>query len=179
MRYKTNQSQRGQADTATHRLAQGLGVFSILFGLFELICGRWLGRSLGLRGKEHIVRLCGGREILTGFAILASKDSTPWIWGRVAGDVLDVGTLAYGYSREPDDVTGITTALAAVAGATAADLYCAAKLTTASTIPLPPVKDYSDRSGFPKPRYEATANETQPVGVSSSVVGSDANGSPY
>ena len=42
MRYKTNLSQRRQADTATHRLAQDLGVFSIVLGLIELICGRWL-----------------------------------------------------------------------------------------------------------------------------------------
>src|SRR5690349_7963215 len=104
MRYKTNLSQRGQADTATYRLAQGLGIFSILLGMTELICGRWLSRSLGLDGKGGVVRLYGGREILTGVAILASKDPTPWIWGRVAGDALDIGTLAYGYTRDTDDV---------------------------------------------------------------------------
>jgi len=152
MRYKTNLSQRGQADTGTYRFAQGLGVFSIVLGLIELIFGRWLGRSLGLDGKEHIVRFYGGREILTGIAILASKDPTPWVWGRVAGDALDIGTLAYGYKRDPDDVRGITTALVAVAGATAADVYCAAKLSGQSKVPLPPVKDYSHRSGFPNGR---------------------------
>ena len=152
MRYKTNLSQRGQADTATYRFAQGLGVFSIVLGLIELIFGRWLGRSLGLDGKEHIVRFYGGREILTGIAILASKDPTPWVWGRVAGDALGIGTLAYGYKRDPDDVRGITTALVAVAGATAADVYCAAKLSGQSKVPLPPVKDYSHRSGFPNGR---------------------------
>ena len=152
MRYKTNLSQRGQADTGMYRFAQGLGIFSIVLGLIELISGRWLGRSLGLDGKEHIVRFYGGREILTGIAILASKDPTPWVWGRVAGDALDIGTLAYGYTRDPDDVPGITTALVAVAGATAADIYCAAKLSGESKVPLPPVKDYSDRSGFPNSR---------------------------
>jgi hypothetical protein len=152
MRYKTNLSQRGQADTATYRLAQGLGVFSIVLGLFELICGRWLGRLLGFEDKEHIVRLYGGREILTGVAILASKDPTPWVWGRVAGDALDIGTLGYGYTRDPDNVGSKITALAAVAGATAADVYCAAKLTGESKSPLPPLKDYSNRSGFPNGR---------------------------
>jgi hypothetical protein len=85
MRYKTNQSQRGQADTTTYRVAQGLGVFSIVLGVFELICGRWLGRSLGLDGKEHIVRLYGGREILTGIAILVSKDPTPCVGTSCGG----------------------------------------------------------------------------------------------
>jgi len=88
-------------------------------------------------------------------AILASKDSTPWVWGRVAGDALGIGTLAYGYKRDPDDVPGITTALVAVAGATAADVYCAAKLSGESKVPLPPLKGYSDRSGFPNGRPQA------------------------
>lgn len=158
MRYKTNQSQRGQADMTTYRLAQGLGVFSIVLGIFELICGRWLSRSLGLDRHKHALHVYGGREILTGVAILLSKDPTPWVWGRVAGDALDIGTLAYGYAREPEDVGGIATALIAVAGATAADVYCAAKLSGQSKVALPPVKDYSDRSGFPNGRPNATAD---------------------
>ena len=168
MRYKTDLSQRRQADTATHRLAQGLGVFSIVLGLIELICGRWLGHSLGLDGKEHVVRLYGGREILTRIAILVSKDPTPWVWGRVAGDALDIGTLAFGYTRDPDDVAGITTALVAVAGATAADVYCASKRNAESKVPLPLVKDYSDRSGFPNGRPPAetvVVSDTVVVGV--------------
>jgi hypothetical protein len=168
MRYKTNLSQRGQADTATYRFAQGLGIFSIVLGLIELVWGRRLGRSLGLDGKEHVVRLYGGREILTGIAILAAKDPTPWVWGRVAGDAVDIGTLAYGYNRDPDDVPGITTALVAVAGATAADVYCAAKLSGESKVPLPPLKDYSDRSGFPNGRPQAetvVVSEAMVVGV--------------
>ena len=155
MRYKTNPSQRGQVDTATYRLAQGLGVFGIVLGIFELICGGWLGRLLGFEGREHIVRLYGGREILTGVAILLSKDPTPWVWGRVAGDALDIGTLGYGYTRDPDNVGAMSAALVAVAGATAADVYCAAKLSGESKRPLPPVKDYSNRSGFPNGRPQA------------------------
>jgi hypothetical protein len=167
MRYKTNKLQRGQLDTTTYRFAQGLGVFSIVLGLFELICGRWLARSLGLDGKEHIVRLYGGREILTGVAILASKDPTPWVWGRVAGDALDIGTVAYGYTRDGDDVTSIVPALVAVAGATAADVCCAAKLSSESKVPLAPVKDYSDRSGFPNGRPQPmTTMVTEAVFVS-------------
>ena len=77
MRYKTDNSQRGQADTATFRLAQGLGIFSILLGVSELIWGKRLGRSLGLDRKEGIVRAYGAREILTGIPILVSKDPTP------------------------------------------------------------------------------------------------------
>src|SRR3954462_12518568 len=107
MRYKTNDDQRGQPDYGGNMLARGLGVFSILLGLLELIWGGALGRSLGLDGQEWIVRVYGARELLTGVLILASKDPTPWIWLRVAGDALDIATLAYGYTRDPGDSTGI------------------------------------------------------------------------
>jgi hypothetical protein len=70
--------------------------------------------------------------------------------------------------RDPDDVTGIIPALVAVAGVTAADVYCAAKLSGESKVPLPPVKDYSDRSGFPKGRPQAATailSEAVVVGI--------------
>ena len=104
------------------------------------------------------MRLYGGRQILTGIPILVSEDPTPWIWGRVAGDALDLGTLACGYTREPSDATGIIAALLAVAGATAADVYCAATLSRESKVPLPPVRDYSDRSGLRQPGVVHEAN---------------------
>src|SRR5437868_15463413 len=113
MRYKTNESQRGQADTAMYRLAQGLGIFGIMLGIIEVIWGGPLGRWLGLDGQEWIVRVYGGREILNGILILASKDPTPWGWLRVFGDALDVGTLAWGYTRDPGAATGIIFALSA------------------------------------------------------------------
>src|SRR4051812_10328460 len=149
MRYKTNESQRGQADTATYRLAQGLGVFSIVLGMIELIWGGPLGRSLGLDGYEWIVRVYGAREMLNGILILASKDPTPWIWLRIIGDALDAGTLIWGYMRHPEDATGIIIAFIAVTPVVIADIFCAIKLTRESKQPLAPAKDYSDRSGFP------------------------------
>lgn len=150
MRYKTNESQRGQADTAMYGLAQGLGIFSIVLGIIELIWGGSLGRSLGLDGQEWIVRAYGGREILNGILILASKDPTPWVWLRVAGDAVDIGTLVYGYTRDPGDMTGIVIAFVAVAGVTIADIYCASKLSKDSKVPLAPPDNYADRSGLPR-----------------------------
>ena len=160
MRYKTNESQRGQADTATHRLAQGLGVFSIALGVMELIWGRRLGGALGLDGEEEVVRIYGAREIMTGVPILLSKDPLPWIWLRVAGDALDAGTLIRGYTRRPQDAPGIIAAFLAVTPVVVADIYCAIKLSRESKKPLPPAKDYSDRSGFPardRTKPEATS----------------------
>jgi hypothetical protein len=148
MRYKTNESQRGQADTAMHRLAQALGVFSIMLGIIELIWGGPLGRGLGLAGQEWIVRVYGAREFLNGVLILASKDPTPWIWLRVIGDALDAGTLVYGYTRDPSKLVNIIIAFVAVTPVVIADIYCAVKLSRDSREPLSPPQDYSDRSGI-------------------------------
>src|SRR3954467_7772981 len=84
----------GNGDPTGLKIAQGLGWFSIALGALELFAPRDLTRSLGMRGNEPLVQLYGLREIATGIGILMSKDPTPFIWGRVLGDALDIGTLA-------------------------------------------------------------------------------------
>jgi hypothetical protein len=148
MRYKTNESQRGQADSATFRLAQFLGVFSIMLGVGELIWGGTIAEHVGLGGFEWLVRVYGAREIANGLLILFSKDPTPWIWLRVIGDGLDAATLIWGYTRDPSHVMGVIIAFVAVTPVVIADIYCAIKLSGESKRPLEPVKDYGDRSGI-------------------------------
>lgn len=149
MRYKTNESQRGQADKTGHGIALGMGVFSIALGLMELILGGPIARALGLQGYEWIVYAYGAREILAGILIFAAKDYTPWMWFRVIGDVMDLATVAFGYSRHLADNTNFVIAFIALAGATAIDIFCALRLSSDSKEPLPPKDDYSGRTGFP------------------------------
>ena len=149
MRYRTNESQRGQPDKTAQGLAKFLGVFSIVLGLGELLLHNWLSAKLGLQGYDWIIPTYGVREILTGALILAVKDPTPWIWLRVIGDVLDIATVAFGYSRHLADNINFVVTFIILAGATAIDLYCALRLSRDSKEPLPPTKDYSDRSGLP------------------------------
>ena len=141
-----------RADT-TLGLAQGLGWFSIGLGLAELLAPHAVSRSLGLRGQEKLIASYGVREIAAGIGILASRDPTPWIWGRVAGDALDLATLAggmaAGHGRERGNA-GL--ALAAVAGVTLLDVLCgralsARKLTERKRL----ARDYGDRRGMPQP----------------------------
>jgi hypothetical protein len=136
MRFKTNQSQLGQGDGATDLLARTLGVFSIVLGVIELIWGGTLARHLGLAGYEWLVRAYGGRELLTGVLILASKDPLPWIWLRVVGDMLDAGTLVWGYMRDPAHLTGVIVAFIAVTPVVISDIYCAVKLSSETKRPL-------------------------------------------
>jgi hypothetical protein len=132
-------------------MAQGLGWFSIALGLMEVMAPRKLARTLGMDEHEKTIFGYGLREIATGVAILTSKDPTPWIWGRVGGDALDIATLAAGMRQDNPKRQNVTYAMAAVLGATAADIYCAQALSRDSATPPLPVRDYRDRTGFPEP----------------------------
>jgi hypothetical protein len=108
-------------------LARGLGWFSIGRGLTEVLAPRMLTRTLGMEGKEMLLRAYGVREIATGIGILSTNDPTPWVWGRVGGDVLGLATLATRREGDDDNLRrrNLSLALAAVAGVTALDVICA------------------------------------------------------
>lgn len=138
------QAMRKSADD----VASGLGWFSIGLGVAELIAPRWVARATGLKGRHTLVRLYGVREIVTGVGILLAWDRKPWIWGRVAGDAVDLATLSRG--KRPNAAA----AMAAVAGVTALDIGTAAALHRADHLAARPMFDYSDRSGFPRPAQQ-------------------------
>ena len=138
-------SNRSVADT----LARGLGWFSIGLGLAELLAPRTLARSLGMEDQAGVVAAYGVREIATGVGILSQDDPTAWIWGRVGGDALDLATLAMGLSPDNPRRESVGAALATVAAVTVLDVICATALSKQPR-PQPPVRDYSDRRGFPR-----------------------------
>lgn len=143
-----NTLRRGHGDPTGERIAHGLGWFSIVLGISELVCGRALVRWLGMPGTETLVRTYGVREITTGIGILASKDPTPWIWGRVVGDALDAGSLAAGLNDENSQEDRVALALVNIVAVTALDVYCAHRL-SAEERPVRLAHDYRDRSGLP------------------------------
>lgn len=106
-------------------LTAGLGVFSIALGLTELLATRQLTHALGMRGSESLVQAYGLREIATGIGILTARNPEPWMWGRVAGDALDIVTLMRGFSEDSSKNANVGIALAAVAGVTVLDVLCA------------------------------------------------------
>src|SRR3569833_4361332 len=87
---------RGRSQSTHDRMAKGLGYLSIALGVAELVAPRAVCRAAGLNGMERLVRSYGAREIATGVAILTSHNAAPWIWGRVAGDMADIATVATG-----------------------------------------------------------------------------------
>jgi hypothetical protein len=112
------------------RLADGLGWFSIALGLGELLLPKRLGRVLGLGHRPGLLVGYGFREIGTGVLLLvaSSRRKRPWVIGRIAGDVLDILTLAPKVRPGSSARRGAAVALASVLGVTALDVRCAAAL---------------------------------------------------
>lgn len=129
------------------RSANALGWFSLALGAAELLAPRLLASRLGLRGRATLLQLYGLREIGAGLGLLSGRHRSAWLWARVAGDALDLATLA---TARPGG--GRALGLAAVAGVTALDI---ASASAASKQALEPDKatprDYSDRIGFAQP----------------------------
>jgi hypothetical protein len=136
-------------------MANGLGWFSVGLGLAEVVAPHSLARFLGMEERADLIRLYGVREIVTGAGILSQDDPTPWLWGRVGGDVLDLGTLATGFTPDNPQRGNVGLAMAAVVGAMALDVYCAQALQAQAEARRRRVrrrvKDYSTRRGLPRP----------------------------
>lgn len=132
-------------------VARGLGWLSIGLGLVDALSPGMLTRQLGMEGKEAVLRAYGLREIGTGIGILTAKDPAPWVWGRVAGDALDLATLATGLGNGNGRRANVAVALAAVAGVAVLDGVCAQALgSQAYGAAGRRIRDYSDRIGMPR-----------------------------
>ena len=116
-----------------------------------MLAPRALARALGMEGQEGLIAGYGVREIATGIGIL----------GCAGSDALDLGprrrrrrSISRRWRRrskaDNPKKGNVGIAMAAVAGVTALDVYCAQTLSRESPHPLPPLQDYSDRSGFPR-----------------------------
>ena len=135
--------------TGADALVRGIGLFSIGLGVAELVAPGKIAKTFGLEGKEGLLRTFGAREIASGIGTL-SIDPQPALWSRVAGDVADMATLAFGARSDNQDAKrNALLGIGAVAGIAALDAF-AATLMSKRGGERPPPADYSDRSGFPK-----------------------------
>lgn len=102
-------------------LTRFLGWFSIGLGVCEVLTPGAVSRIAGTNNHKGLVRFYGLREIAAGVGILTNQNPSKWLWARVAGDVVDIASMVKGSEN------GVATAgaLAAVAGVTALDIYCA------------------------------------------------------
>ena len=145
-RVRKRAGQYGSGRPINDITARGLGWFSIGLGAAEVLMPRVLGRALGMPYSSALLFLYGLREIATGAGILTAKNRTPWLWGRVAGDAIDLVTLA-AYSGARNKL-GRGIGIAAVAGVTALDFTMAKAASERDERRSRNWVDYSDRSGF-------------------------------
>jgi hypothetical protein len=153
--------------TTADRVARGLGWFSLALGAAEIVAPGRLAKALGLEGHERLLRAYGGREIGAGMWALTDTPA-PAIWSRVAGDVVDLGTLAAGLKGADEaQRRNAYIALGTVAAVTLVDLMTALSLTAETSERRGNTgRDYSDRSGFPKgvpASRGAAADQANPI----------------
>ena len=109
-------------------MATALGWFSIALGTAELLAPKALAHWLGMRHGAPILKAYGARELAAGVGILALPSKAPGVWSRLAGDALDIATLASIAVENPTRKRNLAIACAAVLGLTVADVACAALL---------------------------------------------------
>ncbi len=137
------------------RLGRALGWFSIGLGLTQLLMPHRITNALGIPGNETLVRAFGTREIVSGMTSL-SVDKNLGLWSRVGGDAMDIVTLmgaycaktVYGAKNPKRSNVGL--ALAIVLGVTILDVLGAKESSAQHRRNRNSLRDYSDRSGFPK-----------------------------
>jgi uncharacterized membrane protein len=120
----------GLKDIGAERVARGLGWFSIGLGLAELLAPRAIARICGGEGKHTgLIRLYGLREIAAGLMIFSQgRKPAAAVWSRVAGDALDLATLAAAAVKPSTNKAGVAFATANVLAVTAVDIMCAQEL---------------------------------------------------
>ncbi len=114
----------------THEsLAYALGWFSVGLGLAEILAPRAIARVVGLQDDhQFLIRALGARELTSGVGILSDRRPAGWVWSRVAGDAMDVACLGAAMASPHAKRARTTTALLAVLGVTALDLWASQNL---------------------------------------------------
>jgi uncharacterized membrane protein len=118
------------AEIGPERVARGLGWFSIGLGLAELLTPGLIARLCGGQGRHTgLIRLYGLREIAAGLMIFSQGNKPAGgVWARVAGDALDLATLAAAAVSPRTNKAGVAFATVNVLGVTALDVLCAQEL---------------------------------------------------
>lgn len=124
----TPTAQRRKAE----KLAKALGWFSIGLGLAQVIAPERMNEICGVDPDDENCRLMRGlglREITTGLGILSQQQPTAWMWGRVAGDAMDLALLGSAMTSNGTDRVRTIGATAAVLGVAMLDVACVQQLT--------------------------------------------------
>ncbi len=106
----------------TSRLSRGIAWFHIGLGLAELTLPRLAHRLLGIPRRGGLVLACAGGRIATSVGLLSASDRRPWLWARLAGDLIDLSFLGPALQRRSSDFSGQLASTAAVLGMAVLDI---------------------------------------------------------
>ena len=110
------------ADLATvDRVYRFLGWVGVGLGVVELLAPRIVTSTLGVRGKESLIRAYGVHEMGTG-ALLIAGEKPVGLWSRLVGDGLNFALLIAALRRNNPKRGNARWALVALAGLTLFDL---------------------------------------------------------
>jgi hypothetical protein len=135
--------------TSADRLARGLGWLSVGLGVVELVAAGPLARSLGLHGREGLIRAYGARELASAIPTL-SIDKDVGLGARIAGDMLDLATLASAFHPRNRKRDNVALATAIVLGITLLDVIAYGGVKAAHSRQPVNRNLYANRSGLPR-----------------------------
>ena len=135
--------------TGADRLARALGWFSVGLGVFELVAPDRIARTLGLEGKQGLIRAYGARELASAVPTL-SIDKPVGLAARIGGDSLDLATLATALHRDNPKRHNAAVATAMIVGITLLDVLAYKGVKAAHRREPDSERDYSDRGGLPR-----------------------------
>ena len=135
--------------TAPDRMARALGWVSVGLGVTELVAAGRLARILGLYRRSALIRCYGARELASAIMTF-SVDKQVGLTARIAGDALDLATLAGALHRDNPKRGNASVATAIVIGITLLDLAAWSGVNVAHRRAPTRRRDYSDRSGLPR-----------------------------
>jgi uncharacterized membrane protein len=121
--------------------ANFLGWFSVGLGVAEIVAPQALSRLIGVsptRKNRAVVQAMGVREVVKGVGILTHDRPRDWMWGRVAGDVLDLALLGRAMTTHSEKKERTASAIGAVLGVAAMDLLTAQALSAGPRITREP-----------------------------------------
>jgi L-ascorbate metabolism protein UlaG (beta-lactamase superfamily) len=115
------------------QMARALGWLSIGLGVAEVVAPKQVGRLIGVKRRDGLLRALGVREIASGVGLLTAPAQagalSKWAWSRVGGDAIDLALLGSALASNTKRRASLAAATGAVAAVTALDLVCARQLT--------------------------------------------------
>jgi len=109
-------------------IARTVGLASIAFGFTDMLFGERFGRAVGAKGSGGpLFKSVGARELATGIAAVVAPTSALPLWGRFAGDVVDLAALGVVAARPGNAKRTAAVATFALVAAIAAIDFAAAR----------------------------------------------------